>query len=381
MTAGSGPYCHLGAYSDLVGAAERTRLLFPGPRPAGDLRHDIRKLLDFSAGSGNAMDVRTDSRWEADDILGEELSWSVGYGPRTKAWLLKPAGVHGKLPAVVGLHDHGHFKFHGKEKIADGAAGDLPALHQFRAQYYGGRAFANVLARRGYAVLVPDVFLWGSRRVPLEVMPEAERSLAEAIGATLGQDEAGKEIRAYNGAAYLNEHLIAKYCTVLGTSFASLVAHEDRCALGYLRARGDVDPDRIAAMGLSGGGARAALLRATSDDIRACVIAGMMCCQSEMLSDCIAPHTWMFFPPGLSPIGDWPDLPAIAAPAPLLVQYLNDDAQFTRSGMKAADARIRARYETTGTPNAYVGEFYPGPHRFDVQMQDAAFDWLARALR
>jgi dienelactone hydrolase len=337
---------------------------------------ELRRLLGFTAGGGKAESVRTEGRWEYDGVAGEELSWSVGYGPRTRAWLLKPLGVTDRLPGVLALHDHGHFKFLGKEKIADRAAGDAHDLAQFRAQYYGGRAFANALAKRGCAVLIPDVFLWGSRRLSLQAMPEFERALAEPIGALLGQEQASREARMYNGAAFLNEHLVAKYCTVLGTSLAAIVAHEDRCALGHLRGRDDVDASRIACVGLSGGGARAALLRATSDDLDGCVIAGMMCTQAEMLSDCIAPHTWMFFPPGLSLLGDWPDLPGAGAPAPLLVQYLDGDAQFSKRGMKNADARIRAHYAAAGADDAYRAEFYAGPHRFDVEMQESAFDWL-----
>jgi hypothetical protein len=48
------------------------------------------------------------------------------------------------------------------------------------------------------------------------------------------------------------------------------------------------------------GGLRAALLRATSDQLAACVIIGMMSTYEGLLSDCIAPHTWMLFSAGWS---------------------------------------------------------------------------------
>ena len=131
---------------------------------------------------------------------------------------------------------------------------------------------------------------------------------------------------------------------------------------------------------MSGGGSRAALLRATSDDLAACVIAGMMSTYEGLLDHCIAPHTWMFFPTGWSQAGDWPDLAASGAPRPLLVQYLLDDAQFTIEGMRGANARISAHYTGLGAADAYVGEFYPGPHRFDAPMQEAALVWLKRQL-
>src|SRR5271166_1434026 len=125
---------------------------------------------------------------------------------------------------------------------------------------------------------------------------------------------------------------------------------------------------------------RAALLRATSDQLAACVIVGMMSTYKGLLSDCIAPHTWMLFPAGWSETGGWPDLAATGAPSPLLLQFLLDDALFTVGGMRDADSRIAATYAQTGEQNAYTGEFYPGPHRFDVPMQEAEFFWLQHHL-
>ena len=57
-----------------------------------------------------------------------------------------------------------------------------------------------------------------------------------------------------------------------------------------------------------------------------------------------------------------------------------DDDLFTVDGMKAADKRIAAHYASVGHPDAYTGEFYPGPHKFDLKMQESAFAWLRRQL-
>ena len=64
-----------------------------------------------------------------------------------------------------------------------------------------------------------------------------------------------------------------------------------------------------------------------------------------------------------------------------LVQYLRDDALFPEDGMRAADSLLRELYAKAGDEDAYVGEFYPGPHRFDLAMQESAFAHLARWLR
>jgi dienelactone hydrolase len=371
---------HLGIYSDLVAAARTQQPLFADVSSPAEARQRVRAVLRFTLGTEQPRGVRQEGAWEADGVAGEALSWSVGYGPRTEAWLLRPAGVKRPLPGLVALHDHGHFKFLGKEKIADGPGGAASALEPFRRRYYEGRAFANALAREGFAVLVHDVFLWGSRRFPLDTMPDMERSLASVVGGLLGPEAGDPQTAGYNGAACLHEHLVAKYCTVLGTSFSALVAYEDRVAHAFLRGREDVIPERVGCIGLSGGGCRAALLRATTDHLAACVIVGMMSTYAGLLDHDVAEHTWMLFPPGLSAQGDWPDLAACGAPAPLLVQYLLDDPLFTVAGMRAADRRIAAHYAAADARDSYRGEFHPGPHRFDLHMQASAFAWLKEHL-
>jgi hypothetical protein len=62
------------------------------------------------------------------------------------------------------------------------------------------------------------------------------------------------------------------------------------------------------------------------------------------------------------------------------VQFLLDDALFTVAGMRGADARIASHYRRVGAADRYVGQFYPGPHRFDAKMQESAFAWLQETM-
>ncbi len=79
--------------------------------------------------------------------------------------------------------------------------------------------------------------------------------------------------------------------------------------------------------------------------------------------------------------GDWPDVAAARAPVPLLVQFNRDDQLFTLQGMSAAHNRLTTRYRQAGALDADVGEFYDGPHKFDLAMQQSAFAHLERWLR
>ena len=185
-----------------------------------------------------------------------------------------------------------------------------------------------------------------------------------------------EQARHYDQAGRDHELVLEKLCTVLGTSMAAQVLREDRTAASYLASRGDVAAYPLAAVGLSGGGCRAAMLAATTD-LSACVIAGMMSTYAELLDRHVAGHTWMFFPPGLARIGDWPDVASARAPMPLLVQYCRDDRLFPVDGMVAADGKIREQYDRSERPDAYVAQWYAGPHRFDLEMQESAFQWLS----
>lgn len=356
-------YQDLGPYSDLVDAA-RAR------QPARD-GGGVRAALGFDAPDAAAADVRVEATWERDGLVGEELTWSVGYGPRAAATFVKPAGATGPLPGVVALHCHGGFMFYGREKVVDGLHGCPPVLAANREGQYGGVAFANRLAEAGFAVLAPDVFCWGSRRFPVETMPKAIQEHTAIL--VPGADE----VTVHNTAARLFEHVVEKYCVLLGTSMAGVVAAEDRMAVEYLASRPDVRDGQLGCVGLSGGGARSALLQATSEWIGAAVVVGMMSTYEGLLDHNVAGHTWMFFPGGWARQGDWPDLAAARAPSPLLVQYDRDDSLFTMDGMQAAHAKLQAAYGESG---AYEGRFYDGPHKFDLEMQDDATAWLTKQL-
>lgn len=369
-------YRDLGIFSDWVGAAHQQQTLRPFAEPGPQTQYSVRDLLGFTDESELPADVRTERAWTRDGLSGEEVTWSVGYGPRTHAWVLRPADARDPLPGVLALHGHDGFKYFGKEKIADGPGEPPASVTNLRTELYQGRAFANVLAARGFVVLVHDVFLWGSRGFPLDTILEATQPRPHNAAPA----EMLSNVERYNAAAGEHEHLVAKYCSMLGTSLAGVVSHEDRAAVSYLCSRPDVDTDRVGCAGLSGGGCRAALLQATCDHVNAAVIVGMMSIHEQLIDHHVGHHTWMFFPPGLATQADWPDLAACRAPSPLLVQYNRGDHLFTTNGMRAAHDRITAHYHAAGNTGAYRGEFYDGPHKFDQAMQDSAFCWVAAQL-
>ena len=139
---------------------------------------------------------------EYDGLEIEHLSWQLPYGPPTEALFLKPAGAKGPLPGVVGLHDHGGNKYFGTRKITRMGDDLHPVIRRHQDDYYGGKAWANELAKRGYAVLVHDTFTFASRRMRAADLPEVIKD-----GLTEVNPESEEEIKRYNEFAREHEHL------------------------------------------------------------------------------------------------------------------------------------------------------------------------------
>jgi hypothetical protein len=58
-----------------------------------------------------------------------------------------------------------------KQKIATASETVHPYVQSYRDLYYGGRAWANELAKRGYGVLVHDIFPFESRKIIASELP------------------------------------------------------------------------------------------------------------------------------------------------------------------------------------------------------------------
>jgi hypothetical protein len=242
--------------------------------------------------------------------------------------------------------------------------------------YYGGAAWANEIAKRGYVVLVHDTFTFASRRVLLEDVPEEIRE-----GLADDDPEQEENIEAYNEWAAQHEHIMAKSLFCAGTTWPGVFLSEDQRALDVLCAREDVDADRIGCAGLSGGGLRTVFLGGMDPRIRVAVCVGMMSTWRDYLLNKSYTHTWMVYVPLLPRALDYPEILGLRVPQPTLVLNDIDDQLFTMPEMERADVMLRDVYEKAGAGDRYRGSFYPGPHKFDLEMQAEAFEWLDRWLK
>jgi dienelactone hydrolase len=325
---------------------------------------------------GEVPTVRVEETLEYDGLHIERLSWQLPGGPRTEAVFMKPAGAKGRLPGILALHDHGGNKFLGWRKIAriDDHPWAVVATHQ--KDYYGGGAWANEIAKRGYAVLVHDTFPFASRRVRVaEVSPRVRQN-----GIDPEPDDA-EGIKRYNTFAGAHEHIMEKSLLSAGTTWPGVYVVEDQRALDVLCARSDVDAARVGCAGLSGGGLRTVFLGGLDDRIRCAVAVGFMTTWREFLLDKCFTHTWMTYVPLLPRDLDFPEILALRAPAATMVQNCNEDGLYTLPEMRRADAMLRETFEQGNAAEMYRCNYYRGGHKFDLEMQKDAFDWFDRHLR
>ncbi len=325
---------------------------------------------------GRAPEVVKVKEYTYDGLHVEELKWQLPYGRPTEAILLKPENASGKLPAILGFHDHGGNKYFGTRKITKTSDQQHPLMTEHQKEYYEGRAWANELAKKGFIVLVPDAFPFASRRVMMQDVPEKHRD-----GLNDNNPEDPENIKAYNRWASAHEHIMAKSLFSAGTTWPGVFLAEDTIALDILSSRSDVDGNRIGCAGLSGGGMRTVFAAGSDSRIKCAVCVGFMTTWRDFVLNKSFTHTWMTYVPVLPNELDFPEILGLRVPLPTLVLNDSDDQLYTIGEMKRADGILSEVYRKAGASDKYRCSYYPGPHKFDAAMQKEAFEWFDKWLK
>lgn len=176
---------------------------------------------------------------------------------------------------MLALHDHGGFRWLGKEKIADGGPEPHPHLLGARGDY-DGIAWANELARAGFCVLVHDVLSWGSRQFSCDDLQHGEGQWHHGAFPSEKSVIIPEQIQHYNKVANEREHTLAKWCTLLGCTIPGLLLYEDRIAAALLQQQPECRDSSLQCVGHSGGGARACLLATLEPRINGSVVCSAM---------------------------------------------------------------------------------------------------------
>jgi dienelactone hydrolase len=203
------------------------------------------------------------------------------------------------------------------------------------------------LARRGYIVLVYDAPGQGERRQYFN--PILGRSLIDPGGShwfvTLEHGYAGAQ------------------AILTGGNYASYLVWDGIRALDYLTERADVDKQRLACTGTSGGGLQTELLSAVDERIKISIPVCYGGCNPDNPAR-----------PGLSST----DIDALIAPRPLLMIEATGDP---RQGVMAKQERhqeVSHLYQVTGQPEKTRFIVVDGPHGYVPGMHQAAYSWLSQ---
>jgi len=307
---------------------------------------------------------------EFPDYIREKLYFNTTPDIRVPAYVLIPKHGTPPYPGIVGLHDHGGFYAWGKEKICE-IEDEHPSLTEFKRMAYAGRSWATELCRRGFVVIVIDMFYWGERRLVQAEDPPAyhERETMTA-----------EEVQAFNvrSGEWTGRTAIGLF--EAGITWAGVMFTDDLRSVDYLATRPEVDPERIGCCGLSVGGFRSAHLAGLHPRIKAAVVVGWMCSYGSMLQRHLTSIGFMKVIPGMYPHLDLPDIVSMTAPGGLMVIHGLQDGLFPNPGVQEAFAKIAAVYDKVGHPERFAPLTYDGPHEVDLPMQEQAFAWLARWL-
>jgi dienelactone hydrolase len=310
-------------------------------------------------------------RRDLGDIVREKLFFSTTPEFRVPAYVHIPKNLKKPAPAIVDLHSHGGMFIFGKEKVID-LGRNHPVMIDYHQRNYGGRPTATALARRGYVVITIDAFPFGERRLIMD----DDLKLGWERGNYTAED-----VKRLNDRCRAKESTVVKSLSYLGMTWPGITTWDDIRTVDYLVSRPEVDPFRIGCVGVSFGGYRSLFLAALDDRIAAACVVGFMSTVKPMIRRHMDTHSFVHFVPGLHRYLDLPDVVALRAPKPLLVEQCKQDGLFPLSGMEESVKKIAAIYEKAGARDRFTGRFYDVPHRFDVPMQDDAFAWFDARLK
>ncbi|PKO22703.1 MAG: hypothetical protein CVU38_08085 [Chloroflexi bacterium HGW-Chloroflexi-1] len=308
------------------------------------------------------LNARVLSEHSLDGITRRLIDYSTERDERVQAYLLLPNGNLERKPAVLAIHQDGErrpYEYGGSEPA--GVAGD-------RELQYGLE-----LCLRGYVVICPDRFPFGSRS--LAKSKHKETFAQFRVSTSYGGRDVDLTEDLYRGC--VANRLLVEGRTALGKEL-----YELQRAVDYLCSLPEVDNNRIGAIGHSAGGFLSALLMYIDSRIKVgCASSGTFLVRWVYGQDYLKPINGfgsMLVVPGLTQWGDMDDVLAGLAPRP----FLETHGDFTQEMVDEKSRKARERYRESGVPERYESVVYDAKaHVFRKDMRERAYEWFDHWLK
>ena len=275
----------------------------------------------------------------------ERLAFDNGIGDTAYGYLLIPSKRKGRGPAILYHHYHGNKYKNGKEEIITKA---FPKLDF---------ATGEALVREGYVVLCIDAYAFGERR----------------FQGPAGEREEGRR----------TEVSLFKMFLWQGRTLWGMMVRDDLLALNYLLSRPEVDPKRIAAMGMSMGSTRTWWAAALDERIKVAVsVACLTRYQNLIAHGQVKQHGIYYYVPNmLKEKIDTESVIGLIAPRPHLTLTGTRDAGSPVDGVRIINAYQEDLYKLYGKPENFRGVLYKGiAHQYTPQMWQETLSWLRKHL-
>jgi dienelactone hydrolase len=267
---------------------------------------------------------------QMDGYRRESVVFTTRPGLRAVAYLLVPDDCHTPRPAVLCIPGHGR----GVDSLVgiapDGTQRPLNQPDEYQAD------FALQCVARGYVVLALEPISFGHRR-------DAETRERSAEASTCNRD--------------------AMAALMLGETLPGWRVWDAMRALDYLQTRSDVvDGERLAMMGISGGGLVTLFTAALDERVSIAVVSGYF--NTFAASILGVDHCSDNYVPGLLRLCEMPDLAALVAPRALFVESGHKDDIFPLPAFETAVGQAREIYQVFGASKYFEAETFPAGHQF-----------------
>jgi dienelactone hydrolase len=151
--------------------------------------------------------------------------------------------------------------------------------------------------------------------------------------------------------------------------------------IDYLVSRDDVDAEKIAVTGISGGGASTIWIAAADERVKCAVpVSGMSDLESYVKNKVINGHCDCMFLVNTY-AWEWTTIAALIAPRPLLFANSDNDPIFPMDGNRRIIDRLRQAYKLYGKPELVEDYVSKGGHDYRPDLRIAIFKWINKHIK